>query len=224
MNQAGFITRNGEVVPLENTDRVIAILCGHTENQDRIVKVLWTLAEECGELGKLSAACAYYEMIIILAETPAEKAEVLLDMGQMCERLGDNRAALEVYSRAFELPQETNPVWYFLHNNLGYCLNQEGRYMEAEKHCRAAITIDPRRHNAHKNLGIALQAQGRYSEAAKSLMDSVIACPEDSRALGHLEDLIATHPEILEQEPDLIPLRLKCHEVAQKTRREARLQ
>jgi tetratricopeptide (TPR) repeat protein len=224
MNQAGFITRNGEVVPLENTDRVVAILCGHTENQDRIIKVLWILAEECGELGKLSAACAYYEKIIILAETPAEKAEVLLDMGQMCERLGDHRAALEVYTKAVELPQEPGLVSYFIRNNAGYCLNQEGRYREAERYCRAAIEINPERHNAHKNLGVALQGLKKYCDAARSFMSAVIACPEDGRALKHLEDLIAAHSEIMAQDPELLPLRLKCHEVAQETRRESRLQ
>jgi tetratricopeptide (TPR) repeat protein len=142
----------------------------------------------------------------------------------MCERLGGHRAALEVYSKAVELPQEPGLVAYFIRNNAGYCLNQEGRYREAEAHCRAAIEINPRQYNAHKNVGIALQGLGRYSEAAKCLMTAVIACPENPRALVHLEDLIAAHPEILEQEPGLIPMRLKCHEVAQNTRRKSRLQ
>jgi tetratricopeptide (TPR) repeat protein len=141
-----------------------------------------------------------------------EKAEVLLSMGQTLERSGDHRAALHIYSRAFDLPQKPDLVWYFLNNNLGYCLNQEGRYQEADKHCHAAIEIDPKRHNAYKNLGLALQGLGRYSEAAESLMAAAIACPEYGRAHGNLEDLIAAHPEILEQDPGLLERLRICYD------------
>jgi tetratricopeptide (TPR) repeat protein len=145
-------------------------------------------------------------------------------MGQAQERSGDCKAALETYARAFELPQERNIVWYFLNNNRGYCLSLDGRYQEAEMHCRAAIEIARERPNAHKNLGLALQGQGRYSEAARSFILATMACPEDARALGHLEDLIAAHGEILKHEPDLLELRQKCHEMAQRVRGKPRVQ
>ncbi len=208
----GFITRDGELVSIEDVDRMLSILSGGTENREKIVQALWGLAEECSEAGRFAAACGYYEKILVLVDAPGEKARCLLAMGQALERARDYKAALEVYSRAFGVPQEPDLVWYFLHNNLGYCLNLEGRYREAEVHCRAAIEIDPDRYNAHKNLGIALQGQGRYSEAAESLMLAVRSCPEDPRALGHLEDLIVAHGE-LEQEPDLMEQLRECQEL-----------
>ena len=125
------------------------------------------------------------------------------------------QAALEAYSRAFELPQEQNENWYFLHNNFGYCLNQVGKYQEAEKYCRAAMDIEPGRHNAWKNLGIALQGQGLYAEAAKNLILATKLCPADSRALAHLEDLIAGHREILEEIPDLLTQLCECDEAVE---------
>jgi tetratricopeptide (TPR) repeat protein len=187
------ITKDGEMVSITDVDGMLSVLSKRTENRDEIAKALWVIAGECAE----DTAIGYYGKILLLVDAPREKAGVLLAMGQACERSGDHRAALETYSRAFEFPQEPGLVWYFLHNNLGYCLNKEGRYLEAEKHCRAAINIDHRRYNAHKNLGIALQGLGRYCEAAKSFMAATIACPEDGRALRHLKDLVAAHPESL---------------------------
>jgi len=223
-NFNGFITPDGELVSIEDVDSMLSILSKRTENRDEIVAMIWEFARECSEAGRFAAACGYFEKILTLVDTPGAKAKCLLAMGQARERSGDHKAALEAYSRAAELPQERDPVWYFLHNNLGYCFNLESRYQEAETHCRAAIEIDPERHNAHKNLGIALQGQGRYSEAARSFMVAVIARPQDGRALEHLEELIAAHPEILEQEPDLLDLRWKCYGVVQKTHGKPRLQ
>lgn len=154
------------------------------------------------------------DRVLVLVDTPEEQAERILDMVQTPERVGDNRAALDVYTKAFELSQEANPIWYLLNNNLGYCLNMEGRHQEAEIHCRAAIKIDPARHNAYKNLGIALQGQGKYSDAARSFMAAAIACSEDGRAFRHLEDLIAAHGDILEQEPELLEQAWECFEAA----------
>jgi tetratricopeptide (TPR) repeat protein len=220
----GFITPDGDLVSIEDVDGMLSVLSKRTENRDEIVQALWGLADECFEAGHYSAAYGYCEKILALVDTAGAIAECLLAIGQARERIEDHKAALETYSRAVELPQEPDLVWYFLHNNLGYCLNLESRYQEAEAHCRAAIEIDPERHNAHKNLGTALQGMGRYCDSAKSFVDATLACPEDGRALGHLEDLIAAHGEILEQEPNLLALRWKCHEVVQKTRREPRLQ
>ncbi len=131
------------------------------------------------------------------------------------EQLSDYQAALDAYSRAFQLPQEQNENWYFLNNNLGYCLNQVGQYQEAEKYCRAATDIEPRRHNAWKNLGIALQGQGLYVEAAKNLIRATNLCPTDSRALAHLADLIAGHREILKKIPGLLTLLNECYDAVQ---------
>ncbi len=154
-NFDGFILPDGEMVSIEDVDRMVSFLSGRMEDKDRLAGALWGLVQECTDHGHFGAAFAYADRILAMAETPAEKALCFLKMGQAKEGTGDFLAALETYSRAFELPQEKNDVWYFLNNNLAYCENHAGKHMEAVKHCRAAIRIDSMRHNAHKNLGVA---------------------------------------------------------------------
>ena len=81
-------------------------------------------------------------------------------------------------------------------NNLANLYKRQGRYAEAEARCRAALQVDPDRHNAHKNLGIALEGQGRLAEAVPAYLAAVWRCPEDPRSLRHLEALLAQHPEL----------------------------
>ncbi len=224
INFEGFIAPEGELVSIEDVDRILSVLTKHTENIHEIVQSLWAFAGECSQAGYFNAAIGYYEKIFLLVDKPGEKAECLLAMGQVWERAGDYQSALDVYSRAFELPQKPDIVWYFLHNNSAFCQNLEGRHQEAEVHCRAAIEIDPDRFNARKNLALAVQGMGRYAEAAKSFVDAIMACPGDHRALGHLEDLIAAYPDILEQEPGLLEQLRKCYAAVKSIRGKTRIQ
>ena len=73
----------------------------------------------------------------------------------------------------------------------------------AEICCRAAIALDPARHNTHKNLGLALAGQGRLGEAARCLLEADRRCPGDGRARRHLAELLAENPEVLEADPAL---------------------
>jgi tetratricopeptide (TPR) repeat protein len=91
-------------------------------------------------------------------------------------------------------------------------------------YCRAAIEIDPDRHNAYKNLGIAVQNQGRYAEAAKNFIRAAKMAPSDTRALVHLEGLIAGHREIFEETPERMDQLHDCHEAAKGMEGESRLQ
>jgi tetratricopeptide (TPR) repeat protein len=182
---------------------MFSILVRGTENTQAIVRGLRGLAQECWDNGLFRAAYAYLEKSLPLPDIPGDRAGCLLAMGQALERAGDYQAALETYAKALELPQEPNDTWYFLNNNLAYCLNKSGLHEEAEKHCRAAIKICPERHNAHKNLGIALQRLGRYAEAVQCYIRATQLAPTDPRAMRHLEDLLAAHEEILEESPGL---------------------
>ena len=199
----GFITREGELVSIEDADNMFSILVRSTENTQEIVQQLREFAEECRDKGLFRAAYAYLEKSLSLLNGPVDKAGCLLAMGQTLEGAGDYQAALITYARAFELPQEPKDIWYFLNNNLAFCLNKSGCHVEAEKHCRAAIKINPERHNAHKNLGIALQGLGRYADAARCYMRAAQLAPTDPRAMKHLEDLLAAHGEILEESAGL---------------------
>lgn len=209
----GFIMPDGELVSIKDYDRMFAVVINRNENLGRITEFLMGLAGECYRLGYFRAAYGYYEKILDLTDEPAARADCLSRMAVAMENSGDYELALDAYLRAFDLPHKSKEISYFLHNNIGFCLNQLGRYGEAAKYCRIAIEIDPGRHNAHKNLGVSLQNQGRYVEAAKSYIRAVQICPEDRRALVHLEELIAGHrEELLREMPDILKSLHECHE------------
>ena len=132
-----------------------------------------------------------------------ERAEMYFFMGQAMEHANDFESAYRFYLVALELKPSNVFYQYFIHNNIGYSLNQLSRYVEAEKYLRKAIEIDPDRANGHKNLGLSLEGQGRYVEAARSFIAAVQANASDSRALRHLEELAERHPEIFAEMPDL---------------------
>ncbi len=199
----GFLTREGELVSIEDVDRISAILAKGHEDPEEIARRLRAFAGECFEKGRFRAAYAYLEKALPLLDAPDDRADFLLLMGQALENARDFPAALETYARGVDLPQEPGDVSYFLNNNLGFCLNKSGRHEEAERRCRAAISINPQRYNAHKNLGIALQGLGRYAEAIRCYMRATQLAPMDPRALNHVEDLLAGHGDIVEESPGL---------------------
>lgn len=203
-NFDGFILPDGEFVSLQDTDKMLSMLTNSYEDQREIIGCLWELAQECAGKGYLSAAFGYLEMILSLVDDLIERGNWLIRMALMMEQAEDFHAALRLYRQAFELPQKSDEVWYFLNNNTAYCLNKTGQYQEAERYCRTAIGIDSARHNAHKNLGIALQHQGQHVAAARSFMLASRLNPSDTRALAHLKELIAGHPEIMQTVPDLL--------------------
>ena len=210
----GFMTRDGELISIRDTDRLSAIFL-RTSDVETAVATLWQLATECLGSGYYEAACKYIEKILPLVDTPIEKAECFLRMGTALENMREFAAAEEMYSQAFDLPQEPSSTWYFLNNNRAFCLNQVGLHEKAEKYCRAAIQIEPNWHNAHKNLGVALAQLGRLEEAAQTLIRATKLCPEDPRALSHLDELFAAHREIAEQVPDFPAHLHACHELVQ---------
>jgi len=136
-------------------------------------------------------------------ESPEKKASFYLKVGQLMEQLNNYEAAVNFYSQAFSLEPTNNGVWYFINNNLGFCLNHFERYSEAEPYCRAAIRVDPDLTNAFKNLGVSLEGQGQYAEAARTFIHAVQVNAADPRSLRHLERLAAAHPEVAVEMPDI---------------------
>jgi tetratricopeptide (TPR) repeat protein len=134
---------------------------------------------------------------------PEAKAFFCLSAGIEKERQRDYEAALACYSLAFGLTPGQDDVWYFLHNNLGFCLNQFAKCAEAEPYCLQAIEINPHRHNAYKNLGVSLQGQGEYIAAAHLYLRAAEIAPEDPRAQQHLDALLRDQPEIGTQIRDI---------------------
>jgi len=171
--------------------------------EEALEGAIWQLARFYSMVGRYPDATACVERCLAGTRDSAKQAAGCLSLGQLLEQQDRYADAEGMYARGLEIPSATAEVAYFLHNNRGYCLNRLGRYGEAEGHTRAAIALDPARHNAHKNLGLALAGQGRLVEAAHSLLEADRRCPGDARARRHLAELLAENSEILEADPAL---------------------
>ncbi|MEI7808682.1 MAG: tetratricopeptide repeat protein [Verrucomicrobiota bacterium] len=125
-----------------------------------------------------------------------KQAAVFLHLGGAAEQKHDFEAAVTFYRRAIALEPTRLDVWYFAHNNLGFSLNQLGRFSDGEIFCQDAIRIDPSRPNGHKNLGLSLAGQGLFPAAAQAYIAAINACPGDTRSLVLLLKLLQAHPEL----------------------------
>src|SRR5262249_17892949 len=78
---------------------------------------------------------------------------------------GDVVNAIAAYGESVRL----QPTWALAHFNLGYALQEMGRWDEAIAQYREAIRLDPGYPEAHCNLGYALKRKGQFVEALASL-------------------------------------------------------
>ncbi|PYS05563.1 MAG: hypothetical protein DMG17_33865 [Acidobacteria bacterium] len=167
-----FITPDGEPISIEDVGKMFQCLVSRSDSTNHIKEYLITLAQESLRRGYARATCQYLEKALSLTEAPRERAEFLLTIGQMREGSDDYRAALEAYTRAFELPQERNAVWYFLNNNRAYCLNKESRhldYLEAARSFASANRLCPADGRALALLKSLLLAHPEVLEEAPDL-------------------------------------------------------
>ena len=125
-----------------------------------------------------------------------KQTALLLKKGLEAEKRRDFEAAVAAYTQGLYLEPANKEIWYFIHNNLGYSLNQLGRFSEGEKVCRQATNINPNLSNAHKNLGLALAGQNQFAAAARSYVRAVEATASDTRSLVLLLKLLHNHPEL----------------------------
>jgi tetratricopeptide (TPR) repeat protein len=212
----GNIHSDGQCVSLEDSDKVLARLKESFSDKREIFDHLYKFLLECYDQRDHVSAYDYAEKMLLYAEDARDKAYCLLCMGQAKERAGDYGEALKIYLSAMDLPQERNDDWYFLNNNLGYCLNLFGRHVEAAPYCLAAIDINPRHYNAYKNLGVALQGQGEYSKAASAYIVATHIWPRDGRALNLLEELVSREREHLLDINDLIAEVRRCRDLVER--------
>ncbi|HEV8341878.1 MAG TPA: tetratricopeptide repeat protein [Candidatus Binatia bacterium] len=182
-------------------------------NKDEEAKLLARLEEPCadGDLadrihqlavfyikhGRNDLAIAVIELAMNYCDDPEKQAFFYMNLGQISEHDRQFQNAIRYYARGLELKPNEKSVAYLLHNNLGYCLNTEKRYKEAEEFCRAAILIDSTRANAFKNLGTSLRGQGDIVGAAWVYAEANRVDPSDPRAITLLDQLIAEHPKAL---------------------------
>jgi tetratricopeptide (TPR) repeat protein len=152
-------------------------------------------------INKISESIDLLQGFIKSDRSNENKAHCHLALGQIATDEKRFAGALEHFNSALALRPEKRKVKYVLHNNIGFCLNQLKRYVEAEKYCRAAIDIDWTRASAFRNLGISLKGQGNFIGAAWVLVEAINAEPTDGRAREIVEQLVKTNPALTLQCP-----------------------
>ena len=197
----GLMPETVPVVP--DPDREAALVDQLNRGEGNLVNVAVELADLCGRTGRQQFAISHLERVANALSDSDARAYFRLLCGQMMEQVRDYESARDYYERG--LAEPTNPAYtrYFLHNNLGFCLNELGRHKEAESHCHEAVEIAPKYHNAYKNLAIALEYMNDWPGAAFHFAAAAQLAPSDRRALMHLNTLLEAHPEVYEAVEDL---------------------
>ena len=152
-------------------------------------------------INKIESATSLLEGYIQMSRNPEQSAHCHLALGQIATDERKLEIALEHFTAALDLAPKKRKVGYVLHNNIGYCLNNLGRFNEGEKHCRTAIEMDWTRASGYRNLGISLQGQGDLIGATWALAEAVKTEPSDNRARQLLDRLLADHPKVAIQCP-----------------------
>lgn len=152
-------------------------------------------------INKISEAIDLLDGYIRSNRNSENKAHCHLALGQIATDEKRFAGALEHFNAALALQPEKRKVKYVLHNNIGFCLNQLNRHVEAEKFCRAAIDIDWTRASAFRNLGISLKGQGNLIGAAWVLVEAINADPADTRARQIVEQVVKSNPKLSVQCP-----------------------
>jgi tetratricopeptide (TPR) repeat protein len=152
-------------------------------------------------VNKIEAATELLRQFIGESKNADQSAHCYLALGQIATDEQHYQAALDHFTLALNLTPTKRKVVYVLHNNIGYCLNSLGRFVEGEAHCRRAIEIDWTRASGYRNLGVGLLGQKNVTAAAWALTEAVRAEPGDGRARLLLEKLLALHPSLTVQCP-----------------------
>lgn len=191
----------GFSVPKQETEKLlIERLQNSRTDEDYFRWLLFVVAFYRG-IDKIDSARALLQMYLESSSDNDKKAHCHLALGQIASDEKRFDPALNHFLSAIKLGSTRSKVSYVLHNNAGYCLNQLGRYQEAEQHCRHALAIDSLRPSAYRNLGLSLQGQGDETSAAWAFVESVNADASDLRAQQLLSKLLEKHPVLRIQCP-----------------------
>lgn len=150
---------------------------------------------------KIDAATELLEEFIQNSTDSEQSAHCYLALGQMAIDERRHETGLRHFASALELAPQRPKVVYVLHNNIGYCLNTLGRFVEGEVECRAAIEVDWTRASGYRNLGISLQGQNNFAGAAWAFVEAIKVDNLDDRARLLLENLVAAYPSLALQCP-----------------------
>jgi tetratricopeptide (TPR) repeat protein len=202
-------------IPATNDAEEMALLSSlETQtSQDDYLENLWQLNNFYGRVERKDLATEIIQGILQYTSSIDWQAACHLRLGQFAEQARQYDVAYKHYGQGLVLNPERQDVAYFLHNNMGFCLNFKGRYKESEAVCRRAIEINSQRANAFKNLGVALSGQGDRLGAAWAWIEATKADPRDVRSFNFLVQLLTDHPDLDSQFPGVLKELDACENV-----------
>jgi Flp pilus assembly protein TadD len=174
---------------------LLARLESSTTSEDYFRWMLFVVGFYRG-INKIDSAVQLLEAYIKVSKDIEQSAHCYLALGQIATDEIRYQTALSHFSAALDLTPQKRRVVYVLHNNIGYCLNSLGRFVDGEKHCRMAIEIDWTRASGYRNLGVSLNGQKNVVGAAWALVEAVKADETDNRAHALLAKLLTLHPTL----------------------------
>jgi len=180
---------------LDTEKLLLARLESSTTSEDYFRWLLFVVGFYRG-INKIDAAAQLLEAFIKVSKDIEQTAHCYLALGQIATDELRYEAALTHFTAALNLGPQKRKVVYVLHNNIGYCFNALGRFIEAEKYCRMTIEIDWTRASGYRNLGVSLNGQKNIVGAAWALVEAIKADETDHRARVLLEKLLALNPSL----------------------------
>lgn len=191
----------GSSEPTQDTEGLLLDRLKNSKSEEDYFRWMLFVVGFYRGINKIDSATSLLEGYIQMSKNPEQSAHCHLALGQIATDQQKLDVALRHFTAALELAPKKRKVGYVLHNNIGYCLNNLGRFNEGEKHCRTAIEMDWTRASGYRNLGISLQGQGDLIGAVWALAEAVKADPADARARQLLDRLLAEHPKLVIQCP-----------------------
>jgi tetratricopeptide (TPR) repeat protein len=180
--------------PSQNTEQLLLERLKNSSTEDDYFRWMLFVVGFYRGINKIEAATELLAGFIAAGKNLEHSAHCHLALGQIATDEHQFEAALKHFSAALDVLPKKRKVLYVLENNIGYCLNQLGRFLEAEKHCRTAIDIDWTRASGFRNLGVSLHGQGNNIAAAWALVEAAKSDFADDRARLLLEKLIMSNP------------------------------
>jgi tetratricopeptide (TPR) repeat protein len=187
--------------PEQETEKILLDrLRASTTEEDYFRWLLFAVGFYRG-MQKSDSAKALLQLFLKSSTNTEQNAHCHLALGQIATDEQHLEIAVTHFAAALELKPSKKKVEYVLLNNIGYCLNALGQYVEAEVYCRQALQIDSMRSSAYRNLGISLEGQANLQAAAWALVEATKVDTTDDRARNLLKKLIAVNPALIVQCP-----------------------
>lgn len=180
---------------VDHLQAALAIYESTEGDAETIAGVLNQLGVTFTHLGRWQEARACFDRGLSLVQTPAGRAALLTNLGSWHQERGEVDSAVERYSAALQIYQETNALdeQTLLLNNLGLATLAGNQFESAQEHLTAALTTLQTRQDwpgtirTLGNLALVAYTIGDFEAALGYYTEAI----ESARSLGD-EQAIAT--------------------------------